>query len=155
MNGALGDILYIVFMIAIVVLSMYKQTKRSQKPDIAVPDHEKDKHPIESFPPLDDWLNDGPFAGNEKLKPDELKTSPLRVEKLEPEKLQYTSLKRHRIQKKERIKKPELTSKLSYKKFRVGLGKEESIKEPSYWDDESFDLQKAIIFSEIIKRPNF
>lgn len=141
-------------MIAIVVLSMYKQAKRSQEPDIAVPD-QKDKHPTDNFPPLDDWLNDRPIAGDEKLKPDELKTSPLRVEKLKPEKLQYTGLKRHRIQKKERIKKPELTSKLSYKKFRVGLEKEGSIKEPSYWDDESFDLQKAIIFSEILKRPNF
>ncbi|ASB48813.1 hypothetical protein [Alkalitalea saponilacus] len=157
MGDALGDIVYILLMLGALIFSLYKKSKSAGQDGDFMPEHEVGESPGEAFPTFKDLFGDAdeeekvPAIGK---KTPETEYATMQAEKLKPQKLEYKKPVYQSIQKRERIKKPERVSRIKQKISQMSLAtKEKAIDETSYWDDEEFDLKKAIIYSEIIKRP--
>ncbi|MDG5799551.1 hypothetical protein QA597_04150 [Marinilabiliaceae bacterium ANBcel2] len=144
---SLGDILYLLIMVAVLVISVIKKPKSDE--DVVVPESENDE-----FPPFDDWL-DQPKEKNKKKDSDS--SERMEPEKMKPEKLEYKRPEYKNITKqksfKQRDRNPSIMRHPSRKK---SLVTEDDITAKSdLWDSEEIDLKKAVIYSEIIKRPDF
>ncbi len=137
MKEGLGDILYFLAMIAFFVISAIVKSKKAKKN--AVPPSEpsgqsEEGHRSSGFPWLDDVFRD---EEEELSAEEEVKPAPV-----------FEGLASRRdatlnIQKKEPVKREMF-------KYSEVEGSEFG---GSYWDEEEFDLERAIIFSEILKRP--
>ena len=142
MKEGLGDILYFLAMIAFFVISSIAKSKKAKKQ--AVPPSEPTGYPEDTetsgedssgFPWLDDIFQD------EEEEPPVAETMPETMPGYENMAVEP---------------KPAYTEETANTKKREAFVYSEiddSDGTGSFWDEEEFDLRKAIVFSEILKRP--
>ena len=141
MKEGLGDILYFLAMIAFFVISSIAKSKKAKKNAAPAPEAEPENYPDGTeatdedhrFPWLDDIFND---EEEKETLQEETPTPPV-FESLSEK--HYQSTKKENTPKKREI--------FQYSEV------EDSGSAGSYWDEEEFDLRRAVIFSEILKRP--
>lgn len=128
-----GSIIYIVFTIIAVVFSIMKKNKQKEKTTTI---------PTESSDPLNEVLPTfEKIFGNEKLNP-----VPKPVDISEP-------IKKKEVVNSFEAKKREMESRFSRIKKEKPVEKEIS-KESSEEQETYFNLRKAVIYSEILRRPD-
>ncbi len=147
---SLGDILYIIVMVVALVFSIYKKTKGSHQDGTLLPEREVGDPFDEVFPTgKRRWLDEETVEKPVKHPP-----KPLQKEKTEG--LGYQKIAFQRIQKSDALKRPErttrITPRLTQKKSAVQKVESDQL---FYWDEEPLDLQNAVIYAEIIKRPDY
>ncbi len=153
MDNGLGDILYILVMVAALAFSIYKKAKGAGQDGSIMPEHEVEEYPGEAFPSFDDWFDKG------KAEPKEKSTDnaviPMQPGKIEHRPLEYKRPDYKTIKKSDALKRPERVTRITPRQIRKSLAKEEPTEQVSYWENEPLDLRNAIIYAEIIKRPNY
>jgi hypothetical protein len=133
-----GDLIYVLIMVVVAVFSFLRSNRSKERQDMPIPEFKTIKLPEEMFPP-------GMF-GEEKAN---VLTKP-------PEKKSITVGRSHftRIDfENRRQKKRTIFSGLKKQQETKIFLEEEQQLISSYWENEQFDLQKAVIYSEILKRP--
>lgn len=135
-----GDLLYVLIMVAVAVFSIVKKSRGRKEHDVLTPEFEADASPEEVFPPGTFWEG--------KVKP--LIRPPDNKEK----KVHRSGFKRIDFNKK-RIKNRTITSGLKKRQAPKILLEEDEQVNFSYWDEEPIDLRKAVIYNEILKRPDY
>lgn len=140
---SLGDILYIIVMLAAVVISFYKKAKGSGEGGTFSPEQEAGDPFDEVFPTGDKWF--------EEEQPQKQPPKPvLKKEEIIP-RPRTLRINYQKIQ-----KKPERTSRLTSRIAQNRGNLEEPEREArSFWDEEPLDLQTAVIYAEVIKRPDY
>lgn len=150
---SLGDILYLLIMVGVVIFGVIKKSKTSGGGEI-MPEDEVDDYPSEAFPPLSKWLEE---QLDPKPKPEIVtkpRVAPVMQKEREPAvshfKKPYKPAPRKPYQSLEDT--PRIQRKIATKESFIE-------EEPEYgtsflWEDEQFDLRKAVIYSEILKRPS-
>ncbi len=142
MKEGLGDILYFLAMIAFFVISAISKSKKAKKK--VVPPPKPFDHPAmpkkgagnSGFPWLDEIFEE---------ESEDIVTETVQ----EPEPVnEEVIIEVENDQKAKNIIKKQ---KQPFDHYDV----KDSDQEGSYWDEEEFDLRKAVIFSEILKRPEF
>lgn len=160
MGDSLGDIFYIIAMVAALVFSIIKKTRGTKQDGASVPQNEYTEVPHESFPTLNDWF-DTPEPSPEEIKeetPVTRPTSNMQPEVMRPPKMAYNSSGYQRIKSRDNLKRPERVSRISSKIVSKNLAKEDDDSQTiasSGFNDEPFDLRRAIVYTEILKRPVF
>ena len=153
MNNGLGDILYILVMIAALVFSIYKKAKSAEQGGSIMPEREVDDYPDEAFPSFDDWFDK---KGTDRSKPvAEEVAQPMQPGKMQHKPLEYKKPDYQIIRKTDALKRPERITRITPRQVRKSLAKEDSNEQVSYWENEPLDLRDAIIYAEIIKRPTY
>ncbi len=141
MKEGLGDILYFLAMIAFFVISAIAKSKKEKKKVVppSVPAGYPDESSEQSeFP----WLDEA-FEENEE---------PLMTEEPVPEPKPVPDFRRASA---DRMAASNIQMKAPREhKIFIYSEVEGSESDGSYWDEEEFDLKKAMIFSEILKRPD-
>ena len=154
MGDSLGDILYILVMIGALIFSVIKKSRSAAHKGEVVPEYETEAYPQEELPPFSEWLDDEIIQKRPQEFQKEPEIQPMQAEKLQHQKLQYKRPDYQSIKKSDSLKRPERITRITRKPVLKLLAEEEnSYKDNSVWDDENFDLKRAIIYSEIIKRP--
>ena len=165
MGDSFGDILPIIAMVVALVFSIIKKNRGTKEDDTSLPESEYTEVPHESFPTLNDWF-DSSESSPEETSPEEIKeekpvtrpTSNMQPEVMRPPKMEYNSSGYQRIKKRDNLKKPERVSRISSKIVSKTLAKEDDDSQPidsTGFNNEPFDLRRAIIYTEILKRPVF
>jgi hypothetical protein len=150
MGDGIGDIIYIIVMIAALVFSIYKKAKASKHDGDVMPEHQVGDSPTESFPSFKDWFNDDEEEPEEIVRP-QIQT--MEAVPLKPNRLNYKKPEYKGMQKSDSLKRPERVTRITKRTVHNSLNPGKIAETFTYWDDEQLDLQKAIIYSEIIKRP--
>ncbi len=151
---SIGDILYILVMVGALIFSVIKKSRDAARNRELVPEHETEEYPQEAFPPFSEWLDDEAMKKPPREYQNEADVQPMQTEKLQHQKLQYKKPDYQSIKKSDSLKRPERITRITRKPVHKSLAEEEnSYDEPPVWNGESFDLKRAIIYSEIIKRP--
>ncbi|MDR2928926.1 MAG: hypothetical protein LBV41_12125 [Cytophagaceae bacterium] len=142
----LGDIAYGLIMLVAVVASIYKKAIKNNRPhdDMPMPEQEIDDTLKEFFPTVRQLIE----VENRKI------ASPPAYRK--PENVSQFSDYRKNDFKRQRIKEKETISSSLRKRIpQKDLFDEDESKTATIWDKDPFNLQKAIIYSEILKRPDY
>ena len=144
MKEGLGDILYFLAMIAFFVISSIAKSKKAKKKGVppVEPVNYPDENEESSERPDLQWLNDV-FKEEEEITP-----APEQVTPTPPPAYENLSTAQNNIVKE--AKSSKVSKKRELFKYSEVEGSES---DGSYWNDEEFDLKRAIIFSEILKRP--
>lgn len=151
---SLGDILYILVMIGALIFSVIKKSRGADRNGEVVPEHEAGEYPREAFPPLSEWFDDEAMKKPPLEYQNEPEIEPMQAEKLQHQKLQYQKPDYQSIKKSDSLNRPQRITRITRKPVHNSLAEEtNSYNDSSVWDGESFDLKRAIIYSEIIKRP--
>jgi hypothetical protein len=151
---SLGDILYILVMVGALIFSVIKKSRDAARNRELVPEHETEEYPQEAFPPFSEWLDDEAMKKPPREYQNETDVQPMQAEKLQHQKLQYKKPDYQSIQKSDSLKRPERITRITRKPVHESLAEEaNSYGDSSVWNGENFDLKRAIIYSEIIKRP--
>lgn len=156
MGDSFGDIIYMVLMVAALVVSVIVKAKKAPQEGSPLPQSEvnEDEHD-EEFPKFSDWLS----GGEEKLKEESVVAS---IPSPQLEEIPYERMRSdlaasyHKVKRREKAQRPERVPQTPLKSVsnRV-IAKEEDESEASAWFEDSHDLRRAIIYSEILKRPTF
>lgn len=151
---SLGDILYILVMIGALIFSVIRKSRGAARNGEVVPEHETEEYPQEAFPPFSEWLDDEAMKKPPREYQNEVEVQPMQAERLQHQKLQYKKPDYHSIKKSDSLKRPERITRITRKPVHKSLAEEaNSYDESPVWNGEGFDLKRAIIYSEIIKRP--
>ncbi len=151
---SIGDILYILVMIGALIFSVIKKSRGAARKGEVMPEHETEDYPQEAFPPFSEWLDDETMKKPPREYQNEPEIEPMQAEKLQHQKLQYKKPDYQSIKKSDSLKRPERITRITRKPVHKSLEEEtDSYDESPVWNGECFDLKKAIIYSEIIKRP--
>ena len=144
MKEGLGDILYFLAMIAFFVISAISKSKKAKKK--VVPASKPFDHPV--MPKKSEGSSGFPWL-DEIFEEDEANVEQETVQGTEPEPVAVEVIREVETngEVKDNIKKQE--QPFDYYDVKG------SDQEGSYWNEEEFDLRKAVIFSEILKRPEF
>ena len=139
----IGDLLYVLIMVVALVFSVLKKAKGKEQRGTVTPDHEVDDSLSEIFPTLKQiW---------EEQKVPEYPITPTPFSS-------YVNQKenREKIKKRIRIKdRKTITSSLKKRTAQKVFLDEDENEGISYWNKEPIDLRKAVIYSEILKRPDY
>lgn len=146
MKEGLGDILYFLAMIAFFVISAIAKSKKAKKK--VVPPSKPFDHPAmpkkgagnSGFPWLDEIF---------KEESEDVVTETVQEPEPEPELVAEEVV--IEVETDRKVKNNIKKQKQPFDHYDV----KDSDQEGSYWDEEEFDLRKAVIFSEILKRPEF
>jgi hypothetical protein len=158
MGDSFGDIFYIIVMVAALVFSVIRKTKGTKQDGVPVPQDKYTDVPHESFPTSNDWFNDpkpSPVEIKEE-KPIAKPTSNMQPEIMRPPKMGYNSSGYQRIKNRNNLKRPKRVSRISSRIVSKNLAKEDDNSQmivSTGFRDEPFDLKRAIIYTEILKRP--
>ena len=149
MGESLGDILYIVFMVVALVVSVIIKAKKAPHEETPVPQSEmKEVESDEDFPTFSDWLS----GKEERLNETETVVSPTPTK--QPDNIPYTRMRSHlsesyhHTKRAEELKRSEGVPQTPPKIDEVEL-------EASEWFNDPQDLRRAVIYSEILRRPSF
>lgn len=147
----IGDVLYLIVMVVALVASIYKKTKSNTHGGTIIPEREVGDPFDEVFPTYNpQWHENEVTEERPQKHPPEPKPA------LQPERIKYQRIEYNRIRKTDRIKRPERTTRLTSRMVKRKSTAEVIDKETEYfWDEKPLDLQNAIIYSEIIKRPDY
>lgn len=155
MSDSLGDILYILVMLGVVLIGAIRK-RNSQGEGKVLPEDEVHDYPTEAFPPIKQWL--------EQMEAAKPRTEPLLIPPIPQARIKEreTGKGRAKIQGRAATRRPrvslETTPRMQLKKAAI---KEPVIVEENDaegWfpgEDEQFDLRQAVIYSEILKRPTY
>ena len=135
-----GDLLYVFIMVAVAVFGIIKKSAGKKRPDVLMPEFEAENSPVEVFPTGRFW--------EETVKP---LTKPPEIKN---EKVRRPDFKRIDFDR-SKIKKRTITSSLKKRQSAKIFLEEDEQNNFSFWEKEQFDLQKAVIFSEILKKPEY
>ncbi len=156
MGDSIGDIIYMVLMVAALVVSVIVKAKKAPQEGSPVPQSEvnEDEHD-EEFTAFSDWLS----GGEEKTKEDTVVSS---TPSPQQEKMPYERMRSHladsyhKTKRKEKFQRSERVPQAPLKSApRRSVTEEEEDSEASTWFNDTQDLRRAIIYSEILKRPTF
>lgn len=151
---SLGDILYILVMIGALIFSVIRKSRNAARKGEVMPEYEVEEYPQEAFPPFSEWLDDEAIKKPQRDYQNEAEIQPMQAERLQHQKLQYKKPDYQSIKKSDSLKRPERITRITRKPVHKSLAEEaNSYGDSSVWNGESFDLKRAIIYSEIIKRP--
>jgi hypothetical protein len=151
---SIGDILYILVMVGALIFSVIKKSRDAARNREVMPESEAEDYPQEAFPPFSEWLDDEVITKPTREFQYEPEIEPMQAERLQHQKLQYKKPDYQSIRKSDSLKRPERITRITRKPVHKSLADEaDSYNDSSVWDGESFDLKRAIIYSEIIKRP--
>jgi hypothetical protein len=138
---SIGDFLYLILMVGAVIVSVIKKSRDKQKP-VPPPTHNAPIDPSDFFPEIRNWLDDEEQAPKPVFVPVvEKKTQVKSV----PGNSVFTYDSPENLQPGPAIVKSHYSDKTDgshLPKFNV-------------FDDEQFDLRKAVLYSEIMKRPSW
>ncbi len=156
MGESVGDIIYIVVMVAALVVSMIIKAKKAPQDETPVPQSEmNERESDENFPTFSDWL-----SGGEGRPKEEIEVSPIPSQ--QSKNIPYEGMKSHlsasyhKAKQKEEIERSEGVSQTPPKSVPRRLAAIEEIEsEASIWFKDPQDLRRAMIYSEILKRPSF
>lgn len=153
MGDSIGDIIYMVLMVAALVVSVIVKAKKAPQEGSPLPQSE-DEHD-EEFTAFSDWLS----GGEEKTKEDTVVSS---TPSPQQEKMPYERMRSHladsyhKTKRKEKFQRSERVAQAPLKSApRRSVTEEEEDSEASTWFNDTQDLRRAIIYSEILKRPTF
>jgi hypothetical protein len=135
-----GDLIYIFIMVAVALFSLIRANKNKERQGTQIPDYNTVELPEEVFPP-------GMFREEKAkvlTKPPEKNVNPV-----------YRSHFQRIDFENRRQKKRTIFSELKKRQDTKIFLEEESQAISSYWENEQFDLRKAVIYSEILKRPEY
>jgi len=135
-----GDLIYVLIMVAIAVFSIIKKSSSKKQTDVLMPEFEAENSPVEVFPQNRFW--------EEKVRP---LNKPLEIK----EKKVYRSEYKKIDFEKRKIKKRTITSSLKKRQIAKVILEVDEQSNYSFWEEEQFDLQKAVIYSEILKKPEY
>ena len=127
-------------MVAIAVFSIIKKSSSKKQTDVLMPEFEAENSPVEVFPQNRFW--------EEKVRP---LNKPLEIK----EKKVYRSEYKKIDFEKRKIKKRTITSSLKKRQIAKVILEVDEQSNYSFWEEEQFDLQKAVIYSEILKKPEY
>ncbi len=139
MKDGFGDILYLLAMVAFFVFSAVMKSRKAKKKLLSQPEPvSQDSYGHEREDALEDFDD---FFNTTENNIGAVKEEEKRVEKVfvtEPPTRRFDSIYKTRID----------------RKIEPAFSSDYDIHETvSFWDEEEFDLKKAVIFSEILKRP--
>jgi hypothetical protein len=140
MKEGLGDILYFLAMIAFFVISSIAKSKKAKKKVVPPPQQE-------GFPDENEPANSSNFPWLDDFFQDEEEEIPAQATESGYETVYETPITKQGPVLEE---ESNITPKRELFKYSEV---ENSEHEDSYWDEEEFDLRRAIVFSEILKRP--
>ena len=137
----IGDLLYVLIMVVALVFSFIKKAKgKEQRPNAHIPEHEVEDTLSEVFPTFKQIWEEQKVP-----EPPKVRTFPPPVQH-----------QRKVIDKGVRIKdRKTITSGLKKRDTHKVFLDEDENNEIPYWNKEPIDLQKAVIYSEILKRPDY
>ncbi|NPA36683.1 MAG: hypothetical protein GXO47_07520 [Chlorobi bacterium] len=134
MKSSWGDIVYLLVMVVFFIISSIAKARKKNATPVPHPETEEDMFP--------DGASPDPFAGifdeDEQVHDTKEPVFVPRAESIPVEKSKPVSSSQETAysQEKEKI--------FSY---------DDSEEHGSFWDNEEFDLRRAVVFSEILKRP--
>jgi hypothetical protein len=135
-----GDLIYILIMVVVALFSFFRANKNKARQESSIPDFETVNIPEEVFPP-------GMF-GEERAKvltkPPEKRITPV----------QRSHFTRINYEKRRQKKRTIFSGVKRQQETNIFLEDDNQLI-GSYWENEQFDLQKAVIYSEILKRPEY
>lgn len=155
MSDSLGDILYILVMLGVVLIGVIRKANSQGKGKV-LPEDEVHDYPTEAFPPIKQWL--------EQMEAAIPRTEPLSIPPIPQARIKQREPGKERVklQGRSSARKPrvsiETTPRMQLKKAAI---KEPVIVEENDADgwlpgvDEQFDLRQAVIYSEILRRPTY
>jgi len=138
----LGDLIYILIMVAVAIFSIVKKSISKKQSEVPIPQYNTEDYREDVFPPGVFW------EGNAKplAKPPENKEMTVRRSVFKRIDFDKRRLKSRISSSSSRLKK---TQKHSH------FLEEEEQGNVLFWEVEQFELQKAIIYSEILKRSDY
>jgi hypothetical protein len=150
MDNSIGDILYIVVMVIALVFSIYKKTKGGNQDGTIIPEREVGDPFDEVFPTFNsNW-------DEEKTPVDiPVKHPPKQIPTEQTDRVRYQRIDFQRTKKSETSKRLERTSRTSRSSIQRKSTREPESEQQYYWDEEPLNLQNAIIYAEVIKRPDY
>ncbi|GAO29244.1 hypothetical protein JCM15548_11412 [Geofilum rubicundum JCM 15548] len=141
-------------MIGALIFSVIKKSRDAARKGEVVPDHDDEAYSDEAMPPFSEWFDDEAIRKPPREYQNEPEIEPMQAEKLQHQKLQYKKPDYQSIKKSDSLRRPERITRITRKPVHKSLAEEaNSYDDASVWDAENFDLKRAIIYSEIIKRP--
>ena len=150
MDSSIGDILYIVVMVIALVFSIYKKSKSGNQDGTIIPEREVSDPFDEVFPTFNQNWNEDRVPADMPVK-----HPPKPVQQEIADRVRYQRIDFQRTNKSETSKRLERTSRLSRSSIQRKSTREPDSEQMYYWDEEPLDLQNAIIYTEIIKRPDY
>ncbi len=148
MGDSIGDILYIIVMIIAVVLSIYKKAKGNNQGGPLLPEDEVNEPYEEVFPTYNprNWSQKAEQTEqHQKQPPGKVMPAPAKSQRID---FQRTKVNMER-------KRIERTSRISKRTIHRKTYQEQVTEQGYYWDENPMDLKNAVIYAEIIKRPDF
>lgn len=150
MKNSLGDIIYIIIMIVIAIISTVAKAKKKARSEMSVPENSSEEiisnEDTDILQEIDDWLNE-----NREIVETKEVIEPIIVEKKEKTPyvaMESTFAKTYQETRTKRENKNINVIKASTEK------EDDKTAEIYEWFSEPEDLQRAFIYSEILKRPN-
>jgi len=154
MGDSIGDILYLLMMVGALIFSVIRKSRSAEHKGDVIPEDEAETFPSEAFPPFNEWLEKEIPQEETQEYQNKPEVQPMQAEKLQHKKLQYKRPQYQSIKTSDSLKRPERITRITRKPAHENLAENiNSYNYTSVWDNESLDLRKAIIYSEIIKRP--
>ena len=151
MSDSIGDILYIVVMVVALIFSIYKKSRANSQDGTIVPEREVGDPFDEAFPTFNRSLLE-----DEEPEERPLKHPPRPTQATQPEKITYQKIAYQRLEKSGSLDRPERITRISPKSnHRKSIVQKVEDYQHFFWDDEPLDLRNAIIYAEIIKRPDY
>ena len=141
----LGDLVYILVGVVALLFSFIKKSKNRGRLEESLPQYEQESN----------------FDLEEVLQtvfntPESTKTNKIEIPKLEKKPVYESKYKRMSYENRHQNRKIITSSLKKRKEPTIFLEEKEKEEEKKiYWSEENFDLHKAVIYSEILKQPNF
>lgn len=152
--GDFGDILYILVMIGALVLSVLKKSRSKEQQGDGMPENEASPFPEEAFPPFGEWLEDERRPQAQPTNTSEAIPQPMKAEKLEPQKLNYKKPDYQSIKRSDSLKRAEQITRITRRpETKILEDEDDSYNTSSWLKEERYDWRKAVIYSEVLKRP--
>jgi hypothetical protein len=150
MDNSIGDILYIVVMVAALIFSIYKKSKAQNQDGTVRPEEEVGD-------PLDEVF---PTFTMPKPKPAEpierpVKQPPRLIQTEAVPRIRTSRTDFHKIKTRGDSKRLERSQRLTTHTSPRKSTQEPELEQHYYWEEEPVDLQRAIIYAEVIKRPDY
>ncbi len=154
MKNSFGDIIYLILMIVIAIVSVVSKAKKKARAEIDLPENSSDEiqndEEVDVLQKIDDWLNRASEPEIEHSH--EVTVSEEKVD--EKQRVAYSPIESSFSKEyKDLIKRRESKNIDISDEGRKNV-KEEASSEEFEWFSNDEDLQRAFIYSEILKRPN-
>ena len=138
----IGDLLYLLIGAIAIVAGLLKKSKSKERYEESIPQYEPDDNFEEVFQPV--------YESNEKNIIKNVETK-----RLEKKPVYESKFKRMNFDKRFQNRKTITTSLKKRKETELVLEEKRDEEIKTFWNQETFELHKAVIYSEILKRPNF